>query len=191
MMETTTNLDVMEMIGDKTTGAAVKASTFPTPLILATIEDIHAGSVLIKSDARLPESLHFAPKQHGAWKVLTDANGFEVERRLSEVGWHFFFMVPEIKIAALSFNRNQAIRTALKRVFAAVDALELNALEIVKITAKRILGLHYVTIVAHARHAKNNPYLRDLDPSYIPRNVWNFKGVLRRRSQIGRMRKGI
>ena len=191
MMETTTNLDVMGTIGDKTTGTAVKTSTFPTPLVLATNQDIHAGSVLIKSDARLPESLHFESKKHGAWKVLADANGFEVERRLSDVGWHFSFVVPEIKLAALSFNRNQAMRTALKRVFAAVDAQDLNALEIVKVTAKRILGLHYVTIVAHPRHAKDSPYLRDLDPYYVSRNVWNFKGLLRRRSQIGRMQKGI
>jgi len=191
MMGKTTNLDVMETIGDETTGTAVKTSTLPTPLVLATLQDIHAGSVLIKSDARLPEALHFESKQHGTWKVLTDTNGFEVERMLSEVGWHFFFLVPEIKIAALSFNRNQAIRTALKKVFAAVDEQDLNALEIVKITAKRILGLHYVSIVAHPRHAKNSPYLRDLDPSYMPRNVWNFKGVLRTRSQIGRIRKGI
>ena len=63
----------------------------------------------------------------------------------------------------------------LKKVFASVEAQDLNALEIVEISANRIFGLHYVKIVALARHVKNSPFLRDLDPYYVPRAVWNGK----------------
>jgi hypothetical protein len=73
----------------------------------------------------------------------------------------------------------------------AVEAKNFNALEIVEITAKRFLGLNYVTVVAHPRHIKKSPFLRDLNTYYVARNLWNAKGIWRRRSQIGSMRKGI
>jgi hypothetical protein len=53
------------------------------------------------------------------------------------------------------------------------------------------LGLHYVNIVMHARHVKNSPFLRDPDPYYVPRSIWNAKGIFRRRAEIGRTRKGM
>jgi len=107
------------------------------------------------------------------------------------VGWHFFFVVPEISFSALSFHPGRALRAALKKVFAGVKAQDQNALEIVEITRKRFLGLNYVRVEAHPRHIKGSPFLRDLDPHYVPRNTWNFKGVLRRRAQIGGTQKGI
>ena len=83
------------------------------------------------------------------------------------------------------------MRKALKKVATAIEAQNFNALELVEITTKRFLGLHYATVVAHARHSKHSPYLRDLDPDYMPRKVWNFKQALRRRALIGRTSKGI
>jgi hypothetical protein len=167
------------------------AGSASPPVVVATLRDFRAGSVLIKSDARLPEAVPFASKQYGRWKVLTDADGFAVERTLSRVGWHFFFVVPEISFSALSFHPGKALRAALKTVFAAVETQGLNALEIVEITPKRFLGVNYVRVVAQPRHIKGSPFLRDLDPYYASRNPWNFKGVLRRRAQIGRTQKGI
>jgi|SRR5215469_922288 len=191
MTETTTTLDLIETIAGENAGIAVEKPTIPTWLVLATMQDIHAGSVLIKSDARLPESLHFEAKQLGAWKVLTEANGFEVERKLSEVGWQFFFMVPEVRIGRLAYDRKKGLRRALKKLVSAVETQNYNALEIVEINTRSFLGLSYVEVVAHPRHVKNSPFLRDPDPNHVPRNVWHFKGLLRRRSEVGLMRKGV
>jgi len=161
------------------------------PLVLATPHDIGAGSVLIKSDAVLPESVRLDSKRYGAWKLVSGTDGFGFRRTLSKAGWHFFFMVPEIRVGALSSNRNQAMRAALRKGLAAVEAQNFNAVEIVNMSAKNVLGLHHVRFVVHPRHVKPSPYLRDLDPYYVPRGVWNGKGVLRRRAGIGPMRKGI
>ena len=192
MTKTTATLDVLETIREhQTAGIGVKTPTTPAPVVIATTEDIQAGSVMIKSGARLPESARFESKQKVHWNVLAGVDGFAVERTLSEAGWHFFFMVPETRAAAVSSTPQGAVRKALKKATAAIEAQDYNALEIVEITTKRFLGLYYARVVAHARHAKHSPYLRDLDPHYVPRNVWNFKQALRRRGQIGRTSKGI
>ena len=43
--------------------------------------DIVAGSVLIKSSLRLPESAHFAFRQYGSWKILAGIDGFAAKRK--------------------------------------------------------------------------------------------------------------
>jgi hypothetical protein len=192
MIKSTATRERVETTGDhKLTGTGVEIGRTPTPVVIGATTDLRAGSVLINSGTRLPESVYFESKQFGSWKILTEVDGFAVERRLSETGWHFFFMVPEIRLGAMSSNLNKALRAALKKVFSAVEVQNFNALEIVEITTKRFLGLRYVTIVAHPRHIKKSPLLRDLDPHYVPRNLWNCKGMFRRRAQIWPTRKRI
>ena len=186
----TANLD--ERVRDlEVPPTSVAPPAIPTPVVLATPHDIGAGSVLLKSDAALPESVGLNSKRYGAWKLLTGTDGVGFERTLSEAGWHFFFMMPEIRVGALSSSRSQAIRAALRKALAAVEAQNFNAVEIVNMSAKNVLGLHHVSFVVHPRHVKQGPYLRDLDPYYVPRGVWSGKGLFRRRAEIGPMRKGI
>jgi hypothetical protein len=192
MTKTTKTLDRVETtLGRGMIGGNAEITPTPTPIVIAAITDLRAGSVLIKSDTCLPKSVYFESEQYGPWKVLPGVDGLTVEGALSEAGWHLFFMVPEIRLGAVSLNPNKALRTALKKLFTAVEAKNFNALEIVEITAKRFLGLNYVTVVAHPRHIKKSPFLRDLNTYYVARNLWNAKGIWRRRSQIGSMRKGI
>ena len=99
--------------------------------------------------------------------------------------------MPEIRRSALSSNRSKALRRALKKIVSTTEAQNFNALEIVEVTTRRFLGLHYAKVVAHPRHIKRSPFLRDIDPYHVSRNVWDFKGVLKRRAQIGHSTKGI
>ncbi len=186
------NLDALESVqGTEFQGTSVEPPAVGTPVVIATTQDILVGRVLIKSDAVLPGSVRLDSKRYGAWKLVTGTDGVGFERKLSEEGWHFFFMVPEIQLSALSSNRNNAIHAALKKALAAVEGQNLNAMEIVNFSAKRVLGLHHVKFVVHPRHVKHSPYLRDLDPYHVSRNVWNGRGILRRRAAIGRTQKGI
>lgn len=195
MTEQVVILDLAEPVtGIETWGSG--AVSVETPggadlVVIGTTEDIVAGSVLIKSSLRLPESVHFASRQYGSWKILAGIDRFGVERKLSEADWNFFFVVPEIKRSALSSNRSKAIKGALKSIASTTEAQSFNALEIAGITTRRFLGLHYAKVVAHARHIKRSPFLRDLDPDHVSRNVWGFKRVLERRALIGRSTQGI
>ena len=170
---------------------AGESQAVPAPAILATTEDIRAGIVLIKSDAPLPTSVQFESKHYGTWKLLTGADGFQVGRRLSEAGWHFFLLVPEIRIKALSSNPTRGLRKVLKKLMIAMEAQGLNAVEVVDIETRHFVGFNSVEVVAYARQVKNSPFLRDLGPYPVSRDTWNFKQILRRQARIGPTRKGI
>jgi hypothetical protein len=186
------SVDVLEKVQSLATpGTSIEPPTVPTPVVLVATHDISAGSVLIKSDAILPHSMRIAFKRYGSWTLATETNGVGFERMLSEAGWHFFFIVPEIRVGAVSSNRNNAVRAALNKALAAVESQNLNALEIVNVSSRRILGLHHVKFVVHPRHVIQRPYLRTVDPYHVSRNVWDGKGVLERRAQFGPIREGI
>ena len=136
MREKAAILDLAEPVwGNETPGNGTVSVETPGGaelVVIGTTEDIVAGSVLIKSSLRLPESVHFASKRYGSWKLLAGVDGFAAERKLSEAGWNFFFVVPEIRRSALSSNRSKALRRALKKIVSATEAQNFNALEIVE-----------------------------------------------------------
>ena len=192
MTKYSANLDLHETVGSgETINLGAKNTARLAPVVLATMEDIQSGTILIKSDVRLPNSVLFESKQYGYWRVLTGVDGFAVERRLSTAGWHFFFVVPEIKAAAVSSTRQGALKKALRKVTGATEGGSLNALEIVKIRVRHFLWFYYVMVTAHTRHVKASPFLRDLDPYHTSRQVWDFKQVLRRRAEIAQTAKGV
>ena len=195
MREEAAILDLAEPVwGNETPGNGTVSVETPAGaelVVIGTTEEIVAGRVLIKSSLRLPQSVRFASKRYGSWKLLAGVDGFAAERKLSEAGWNFFFVVPEIRRSALSSNRSKALRRALKKIVSATEAQNFNALEIVRVTTQRFLGLHYTKVVAHPRHIKGSSFLRDLDPYHVSRNAWDFKRVLKRRAQIGRSTNGI
>ena len=141
----------------ETPGANVERFAIPVLLVIGTTEDIRAGTVLINSAVRLPQSVHFASKQYGPWKLLTTMDGFAVERTLSELGWHFFFMVQGISAAGVSFTPQGAMTEALKKLTAAAELQSFNALEIVEITRQRFLWLYYARAAAYPRDATTQP----------------------------------
>jgi hypothetical protein len=108
-------------------------------------------------------------------------DGFAVEYRLLEAGWHFLFMVPGISIGALSSSRNGAIRRALKGILTAVAEQHFNGLEIVEITTRRFLGAHHARVVAHPRQVKNSPFVRDPDPYHVTQTACDSQRILRNR----------
>jgi hypothetical protein len=87
-MTETTTVDLLDTVRvHETAGTSGKVGATQAPVVIATMEDIRAGSVLIRSDVRLPGAAHFESKRYGGWKVLTGVNGFSVERALSEAGF--------------------------------------------------------------------------------------------------------
>ena len=191
MNETSTTLDSVGAIPRLPMHAGAVDSRASAPLMLATTEDIRAGSVLIQRDAALPDSAQFECKRYGSWNLLTEANGFEVGRTLSHARWHFFFMVPEVSTGAFSSNRRVGLRKALKKVLAAVEAQNWNAVEIAEIRTRSFLEWNCIQVVAYARHVNNSPFLPEFDPHYPSRNVWDFKQIHRRRAQIDPSHKGF
>ena len=115
-------------------------------------DTIKAGSILVEEGTHLPKSLLLQSDSiSNGWAALRDARSM-FEKTIQEAGWTFFFMAGEIKATVFGFDRQKALRTALKRLIADVKSQHCNSIEITRVIAKSFLKVPYVSVSAHPRH---------------------------------------
>src|SRR5947199_4820770 len=113
---------------------------------------ITAGNILVAGGAYLPQSLVLqSESDSNGWAAIKDVRA-TFETTVHEAGWTFFFMAREIKTTVFGFDRQKALRVALKRLIADVKSQHCNSIEITQITSKSFLSVPGVSVVAHARH---------------------------------------
>ena len=74
------------------------------------------------------------------------------EKTVEEAGWTFFFMAGEIKTTVFGFDKQKALRAALKRLITDVKSRDCNSIEITRVVDKSFLRIPYLSVSAHARH---------------------------------------
>jgi len=121
---------------------------------------VEVGTILIKEGIHLPESLPLesAPYVKG-WRLVKNSSSSEIDRKLSEVGWTFFFMAGEISALAFGSDSEKTTRRAVRKVIANMKPDKFNSLEVSRVAAKSFLGLPYVTVAGHPRHVQESVYL--------------------------------
>ena len=75
-----------------------------------------------------------------------------MDRLIGRAGWNFFYIAGGIEMIAYGADQERATDKALKRILASLKTQRFNCLEITQVTAKRFLGLPYVSVSAHSRH---------------------------------------
>jgi hypothetical protein len=61
-------------------------------------ETIKTGTVLIKEGTLLPEALRFESEFCvPGWRLVTDLDGYALDREIHKAGWTFFCQAGEIK----------------------------------------------------------------------------------------------
>ena len=61
-------------------------------------------------------------------------------------------MPGEIKATVFGFDKQKALRAALKRLITDVKSQHCNSIEITSVVGKSFLGVPYVSVSAHSRH---------------------------------------
>jgi len=121
-------------------------------------DTITAGSIFVEEGTHLPESLLLQSESSSTgWAAIKDARS-TFEKAIQEAGWTFFFMAVEIKTTAFRFNRQKAVRAALKRLIADVKSQHCNSIEITRMTRKSFLRVPYVSVYAHPRHLQKGMF---------------------------------
>lgn len=118
---------------------------------------IKEGTVLIETGSRMPESLQLESEPYSSgWKSVSNLDLDELGYEIAKAGWTFFFMAGEIKITAFGFDKQAAMRRAVKRVITDVESHQCNCLEITQVSPQSFLGIPYVNVRAHARHIQKS-----------------------------------
>ncbi len=115
---------------------------------------ITSGTILIETGAAHPAffQLKDDSSPHNWLTIQHKLNFHELDKELVAAGWTFFFLANAVKTMAFGFDRAKMIRAALRRLIAAVKLQKCNCLEIHDVTMHSLLGIPYVSIVAHPRH---------------------------------------
>jgi hypothetical protein len=123
-------------------------------------ETINTGTILIKDRTFLPDALRFETEPCATgWRLVKNLDGYRLDRKIHEAGWTFFWLAGELGATVFGFDRQKAVRRAVKRILANLKSGEFNSLEITRIVSKRFLGLPYASVSAHSRHIQGNAFL--------------------------------
>ena len=116
-------------------------------------DSIKEGTILIEAGTRMPATLQLELEPgSGGWATVENLNRYDLEKKLKDAGWNFFYMAGRIQATAFGFDRQKTLRVALQRVITNVKSQRCNSLEVTKVTAKSFLTVPYVTVSAHSRH---------------------------------------
>ena len=119
---------------------------------------ITAGNILVQEGTNLPKSLLVETDSHSnGWAAAKDYPSV-FEKTVEEAGWTFFFMAGEIKTTVFGFDKQKALRAALKRLITDVKSRDCNSIEITRVVVKSFLRIPYLTVSAHARHLQKGNF---------------------------------
>ena len=122
------------------------------------IDTITAGSILVEEGTHLPKPFLLQSESNSnGWAAVKDARS-TFEKTIQEAGWTFFFMAGEIKATVFGFDRQKALRAALKRLIADVKSQHCNSIEITRVIGKSFLKVPYVSVSAHPRHLQKGVF---------------------------------
>jgi hypothetical protein len=121
---------------------------------------VEAGTMLVRDEAILPESLQVDSEPYlKGWRLVRDLRNREMDRALREAGWVFFYMADEVHASVTGSDLEKATRRAVKKLLGYMDSDTLNCLEIGRVAVKRFLGIPYVAVSAHRRHIQKSMFL--------------------------------
>lgn len=122
------------------------------------VETSNTGSVFIKEGITLPESLRIKSETYSkGWRLITELDACDLDRKVREAGWTLFFMAGEMKASVFGSDSEGSARRVVKKLLSKSDGF--NCLEIAQVAGKRFLGLPCVTASGHARHVQQSMFL--------------------------------
>ena len=121
-------------------------------LTAAMRELITAGDLLVQEGINMPRSLRLPTEPNSNGWATVNGTRSAFEKTIHEEGWTLFFMAGEIKATVFGFDRQHALRAALRRLIAVVKSQHCNGIEITRVSDKSFLKVPYVSVSAHARH---------------------------------------
>ncbi len=120
-------------------------------------EKINIGTILIKEGTPLPEGMQLESEPYSTgWRLAKNFDGGELDRKIRDAGWNFFYMAGEIKVSVFRLDGENTRRKAIEQILGKLKLDKFNCLEITHVAEKRFLGLPYVSVVAHWRHIQES-----------------------------------
>ena len=123
---------------------------------------VERGCIFVIGRLLLPPTLRFQGRPYSdEWRLL-NLTGGEVDLRARDCGWNFIFLAEEMRRIGFGFGRAGSLRRATNKVLAEAGRNAFNSVEVTEITARRFLGMHWVSVGAHSRSLQKSHQIKAL-----------------------------
>ena len=121
---------------------------------------IRAGSMIIRTGTMLPGAVKTKTVAYTTgWDLVVNTDGYAMERALRCVGWSLFFVALQIKAVVLGAWGPANQHRLMQRLLRKVRLTGFNCLQITEVCPKSFLGIPYIAVTAHSRHAQEGSTL--------------------------------
>lgn len=122
--------------------------------------DLQSGSMMIRQGFLLPDSAQLKSRSYSkTWRSMVGLDNFALARELSAAGWHLFFLAGESKVIELGWGASP-VRRGIKRILTGGRKLNLNCMQIKKVTSSHFLGIPYAAVHACCFHIQKDAVLK-------------------------------
>jgi hypothetical protein len=123
-------------------------------------DTIKTRIIPITEGAILPESLLLESEPYAyGWRLVKNIDSKGLNQIIGQAGWNFFYIAGVIETNAFGSDEKKTARKAIKQIIASLKSKNFNCLEITRVTARRSLGLPYVSVSARSRHIQEGQAL--------------------------------
>ena len=143
---------------------------------------LKTGSILVREDTVFPPSVSVESEAFlSGWKLVRTLDGHGLARIIAKASWNFFYLAGEIRASAFGRGGSSLLK-AVKRILVKREGQSYNSLEITEVTAKRFLGVPWISVKATSRHIQEGIGLIPTKDFVLRNPAWapDQKGVTSR-----------
>jgi hypothetical protein len=113
---------------------------------------LERGCIFVMDGLLLPPTLRFEGQPYSdGWRLLNRLKSGEIDSRAHDCNWNFIFLAEGMRRSVFGFGRAWSLRRATNKLLAEARKNAFNSVEVTEITARRFLGVHWVSVGAHSR----------------------------------------
>jgi hypothetical protein len=122
--------------------------------------EIKTGAVLIRENTVLPPGFALSAESCvPGWEIITDFDGYALDRKIRKAGWTFFCLATVIKATVFGIDGQKMARRAIERIVENPKLGPFNALQIEAMAAigsGRFPSIRYITVSVKPRHIRKS-----------------------------------
>lgn len=124
---------------------------------------LERGCIFLMDGLLLPPPLRFEGHVYSdGWRLLNRLTGGEIELRARDSSWNFIFLAEVMRRTVVGFGRAGSLRRAANKVLGEAQRNAYNSVEVTEISARRFLGVHWVSVGAHFRSLQKSNQIKGL-----------------------------
>jgi hypothetical protein len=124
---------------------------------------LEPGCIFLMDGLLLPPPLRFEGHLYSdGWRLLNRLTSGDIELRAHDSSWNFIFLAEVMRRTVFSFGRAVSLRRATNIVLGEARKNAFNSVEVSEITARRFLGVHWVSVGAHFRSLQKSNQIKAL-----------------------------